>query len=129
VIDEAAEQDFMAASKKTRKPTGRGNGPSAAKLDQMIETAIVDAYGESEQILGFYTMLEDTLELPFKTKILGVEVTVERIDLSDDDELVAVCSRGKAKQRVPLLDLPLPSPSPAGADWIVAFRRWARGGR
>ena len=41
----------------------------------------------------------------------------------------AVCSRGKTKQRVPLLDLPLPSPSPAGADWIAAFRRWARDGR
>jgi hypothetical protein len=61
--------------------------------------------------------------------MLGVEVTVERIDLSDDEQIVAVCSRGKAKQRVPLLELPLPSPSPAGADWIGAFRHWARGGR
>jgi hypothetical protein len=119
----------MAASKKTRKPTGRDNGPSEAKLDEMIEEAIVDAYGESEQILGFYTMLENNLALPFKTEMLGVEVTVERIDLSDNEQIVAVCSRGKAKQRVPLLDLPLPSPSPADADCIAAFRRWARGSR
>lgn len=40
----------MAASKKTRRPSGRGRGPSEAKLDKMIEEAIVDAYGESEQI-------------------------------------------------------------------------------
>ena len=119
----------MAAGKKTRKPTGRANGPSAAKLDEMIETAIVDSYGESEQIVGFYTMLEDNLALPFKTEVLGVEVMVERIDLTNDEQIVAVCSRGKAKQSVPLLDLPLPSPSPAGADWIAAFRRWAGGGR
>jgi hypothetical protein len=84
------------------------------------------AYGESEQIVGFYTMLEDNLEVPFKTEMLGVEVTVERIDLTDDERIIAVCSRGKARQRVPLLDLPLPSPSPAGADWIAALRRWAR---
>jgi hypothetical protein len=119
----------MAAGKKSKKPTRRGNAPSAAKLDEMIESAIVDAYGESEQILGFHTMLDDNLALPFKTKILGAQVTVERIDLNDDDQLVAVCSRGKAKQRVPLLDLPLPRPSPSGADWIAAFRRWARGSR
>jgi hypothetical protein len=119
----------MAASKKTRKPSGRGRRPSEAKLDKMIEEAIVDAYGESEQIVGFYTMLENNLALPFKTEILGVDVTVERLDLSHDEQIVAVCSRGKAKQRVPLLDLPLPSPSPAGTDWIAAFRRWARGGR
>jgi hypothetical protein len=117
----------MAASKKSRKPAGRGNGPSAAKLDEMIETAIVDAYGESEQILGFFTMLDDNLALPFQTKLLGVEVTVEKIDLTNDDQIVAVCSQGKAKQRVPVLDLPLPRPSPVGADWIAAFRRWARG--
>ncbi len=95
----------------------------------MIEEAIVDAYGESEQIVGFYTMLEDNLEVPFKTEMFGVEVTVERIYLTDDEQIVAICSRGKARHRVPLLDLPLPSPSPAGADWIAAFSRWARGGR
>jgi hypothetical protein len=119
----------MAAGKKSRKPTGRGNAPSEANLDEMIETAIVDAYGESEQILGLYTMLEQNLALPFKTEILGIEVTVEKLDLTNDDQVVAVCSRGKAKQRVPLLDLPLPSPSPTGADWIVAFRRWAMGSK
>jgi hypothetical protein len=119
----------MGASKKTSKPSRRGNGPSEAKLDEMIEEAIVDAYGESEQIVGFYTMLEDNLALPFKTEILGVDVTVERLDLTNDEQIVAVCSRGKAKQRVPLLDLPLPSPPPGGADWIAALQRWARGGR
>jgi hypothetical protein len=119
----------MTGQKKTRRQSGRGKEASAAKLDEMIEEAIVDAYGESEQIVGFYTMLEDNLALPFETDVLGVEVTVERLDLTNDEQIVAVCSRGKTKQRVPLLELPLPSPLPAGADWIAAFRRWARGER
>ena len=117
----------MTVRKKTTKQPGRSKEPTEAKLDELIEEATVDAYGESEQTTGFYTMFEEHLAVPFKTEILGVEVTIERIDLSDDEQIVAVCSRGKAKQRVPILDLPLPSPPPEGADWIMAFRRWARG--
>ena len=98
-----------------------------ARLDQMIEEAIADAYGESEHITGFYAMLEDNLAVPFQTEILGIEVTVERVDMTDDELIVAVCARGRSRQRVPILDLPLPDPRPEGAEWIDAFRRWARG--
>jgi hypothetical protein len=45
----------------------------------------------------------------------------------DDEQIVAVCVRGKSRQGVPILDLPMPDPPPAGAEWIDAFRRWARG--
>jgi hypothetical protein len=100
---------------------------SLAKLDEMIEEATVDANGESEQIGGFFTLLEEKLKLPFKTEVLGMEVTVERLDMTDDERIVAVCSRGKSKQPIPLLDLSLPDPPPEGAEWIEAFRRWARG--
>ncbi len=93
----------------------------------MIEQATVDAYGESEQAVGFFTLLEERLELPFETEVLGVEVTVERLDMTDDEQIVVVCSRGKSRQSVPILDLTLPDPPPEGAEWIEAFRRWARG--
>lgn len=119
----------MTNSKKKATTRRRGGSPSDAKLDKMIEEAIVDAYGESEQTVGFYTMLEEHLATPFKTEILGVEVTVERLDMTDDEQIVAVCARGRSRQRVPILDLPLPTPPPIGADWIMAFRRWVRGGR
>jgi hypothetical protein len=115
---------------KREAPTRRRRGStSGVRLDEMIEQAIVDAYGGSEQTVGFYTMLEDNLATPFKTAILGVEVTVERLDMTDDEQIVAVCTRGKTRQRVPILELPLPTPLPDGADWIMAYRRWARGDR
>ncbi|HYO47027.1 MAG TPA: calcium-binding protein [Gemmatimonadota bacterium] len=119
----------MASSNKKAPPKSkrRSERPSDAKLHQMIKEAIVDAYGESEQMVGFYTMLEDNLAVPFQTEMLGVEVTVERVDMTDDDAIVAVCARGKSRQRVAILDLPLPDPPPEGAEWIDAFRRWARG--
>jgi hypothetical protein len=52
---------------------------------------------------------------------------VERIDLTEADEIVAVCLRGRTRQRVPILDLTLPLPPPEGAEWIEAYRRWDRG--
>jgi hypothetical protein len=111
---------------KTKKQKD-GQRLSKAKLNEMIEEAIVDAYGESEQMTGFFTMLEDQLKLPFKTEVLGMQVTVERLDLTDDDQIVTICSRGGSRQRIPILDLPLPTPPPMGAEWIEAFRHWARG--
>ena len=100
---------------------------SIAKLAEMIKEATVDAYGESEQIVGFFTLLEERLKLPFKTEVPGVEVTVKRLDMTDDEQIVAICSRGKSQQPVPILDLTLPDPPPEGAEWIEAFRGWARG--
>jgi len=73
-------------------------------------------------------VLDDRLALPFATTVLGVRVTVERIDLTERDEIVAVCRRGAHRQSLPVLDLPLPSPPPDGAEWIEAYRHWARGG-
>jgi len=97
---------------------------SKARLDELIEEAVVDANGESEQATGFYTMLENDLRLPFETQILGLKATVESIDITEDDQLVAVCRAGKARQRISLAELPLPSPPPEGAEWIVAYRYW-----
>ena len=98
----------------------------AAKLDELIEEATVDAYDESEQTTGFYTMFEEHLAMPFKTEVLGMDVTVERIDMSEDEQIVAVCARDKSRQRIPILELPLPDPPPKGSEWIDAYRRWAR---
>lgn len=67
-------------------------------------------------------MFENDLELPFDTEVLGVRVTVETIDLRDDNRIVAVCKRGKEKQVIGIADLPLPTPRPAGAEWIEAYR-------
>jgi hypothetical protein len=97
---------------------------SQADLDELVEEAIVDAYGEDEQLTGFYTMIEENLALPFTTRDLGVEVTVAGIDLTDWG-IAAVCLRGTHRQSIPILDLPLAAPAPPGSEWIAAYRRWA----
>ena len=99
---------------------------SKSRVKELIEQAIVDAYCEEEQVNGFFTMIEQYLALPFRVKVLGV-VDVEKVDMTLDGQIVAICRRGKTRQKIPILDLPLPTPAPAGVEWIVAYRHWRRG--
>jgi len=46
-------------------------------------------------------MSEDHLSTPFKNGMFGVEVTVEGGDMTENELMVAVCTRGKSQQRVP----------------------------
>jgi hypothetical protein len=112
------------AAQRVAKPK---HGLTKSQLKDLIEEALTDAYGESEETTGFYTMMEDHLKLPFETTILETTVTVQSIDINDDDRLVAVCRKGKVKQRIPLEELPLPSPLPVGAEWIVAYQYFRKG--
>ena len=100
---------------------------AAAELDRLIEEATVDCHDESEQIVGFYTMLEESLDLPFETQVLGVKVTVESLDLTDAEEIVAICRRGQDRQVIPILHLPLPTSPVRGAEWLEAYQRWVQG--
>jgi hypothetical protein len=120
----------MSPRRSTRTPE-RAVRPRLAKhqLDQLVEEAIVDAYGESEQRVGLLSMLEEHLACPFITEILGTTVRVECVDLNDAEEIVVICWRGRQQQMIPILNLPLPTPRPAGWEWIEAYRHWARGGR
>src|SRR5262249_38267884 len=94
---------------------------TAAALEAMIKEAPLDAYDDDEQLPGLSTMIEDNLAVPFPPTVLGVEVTVKKVDLTADS-IVAICSRGRDRQRIDLLDLPLPTPPPDGAEWIDAYR-------
>lgn len=97
---------------------------SEADLDELVAQATVDCYNEDEELAGLAVMLEDNLAVPFETTVLGVPVTVRKIDQTESG-IVAICVRGKHRQAIPVLDLPLPDPPPGGAEWIAAYRRWA----
>lgn len=101
--------------------------PGKARLAEMIEDATVDAHDESEQTAGWFNMLDEHLELPFETEVLGTTVTVVSLDHRHNDQLVAMCARGKLRQPISLLDLPAPTPPPPGWEWVEAYRQWIRG--
>lgn len=133
-LETKSGQGFMSQSKKrmTQKkkqivPNRRADRDRTAQFDKLIKEAFVDCYDESEELSGCFTMIQDNLALPFGTTVLGVEVIVEKVVMNGAGEIVAVCRRGRERQRIPILDLPLPDPKPKGTEWIEAFRRWAGG--
>lgn len=79
-------------TKKRRLP------PSKATLKGLTEAAIVDAYDESMQRTGIYTMLDEHLDTPFETEILGLP------------------ARPLSRLAISIFDVPLPDPRPTGAD-------------
>jgi len=110
---------------RTPAPRRATRGPSRARLEQLIEEATVDCYNESEACTGLFTMIEENLDIPFVTTVLGVAVTVTAVNITDDDRIVAICRRGRDVLTIALLDLPLPDPRPRGAEWVDAYRHWA----
>jgi hypothetical protein len=117
----------MDVRKLKREPDTNLPPFSKVKLEKLIEEAVVDAYGEEEQVGTFLTIMEEHLALPFSTNIFGADVVVERVDMTRDGQIVAICRRDKTRQKIGILDLPLPTPAPGGAQWIAAYRRWRRG--
>jgi hypothetical protein len=97
---------------------------SEADLDALVAQATVDCYNEDEELAGLAVMLQDNLAVPFQTAVLGVTVIVRKIDQTESG-IVAICVRGKHRQAILVLDLPLPDPPPRGAEWIAAYRHWA----
>jgi len=94
-------------------------------LDELIDEATIDCYDESEQAVGLLDALEEHLRLPFRTTIFGGSVSVESLDVTERNEIVAVCRHGSQQLRMLLTELPLPSPAPQGSEWVHAYRRWA----
>lgn len=111
---------------RARTPRRPKRDPSRDRLEQLIADATVDCYNESEERTGLFEMINEYLDIPFMTTILGVAVTVTAVEITDDDRIVAVCRRGRDLLRVALLELPMPDPRPGGAEWVDAYRLWTR---
>jgi len=106
-------------------PRPRQAAISTAELDELIAQATVDCYNDSEQVTGLFTMIEERLDVPFQTTVLGMLVTVARVDVTADESIVAICARDGHRQTIPILDLARPDLAPDGWEWVEACRRWA----
>jgi len=79
-------------------------------LDAMIDEATIDCYNYSERATGFYTLLDERLAVPFQARFQNVDVDVTGVDLSKNDQIMAICVGGGVRHRIPILELTLPAP-------------------
>jgi len=69
-------------------------------------------------------MLDECLALRFRIMVLGIEATVDKLGITDRDEVLVRCCRGPETQWLSILDVALPDPRPQGWQWIEACRHW-----
>jgi hypothetical protein len=119
---EKPEETPLAVGGQRKRTRAKRPKVAKAQLEALIEEAVVDAYGDHEQQMGLFTMLQDHLNVPFETEVLGVPVQVIEIEYNDANEIVALCKHGRHVQRIPVVDLPLPEQPPEGFEWIEAYR-------
>jgi hypothetical protein len=100
-------------SRPAKRAHARHRRLSPRRLDELIEQAIIDAYGPAEQAVGFHATLEQELALPFDT-IPRSDGLGEELDVTDRGEVVAVCYPGRERSLIPSTDLALPEPPPTG---------------
>src|SRR4051794_21651943 len=76
-------------------------------LDAVVETIIVDAYGDDEQNVAFLTVFEEECELPAAAALLGSAVTVIAFDQSPRGR-VGICGGREGMGEVSLADAAFP---------------------
>jgi hypothetical protein len=120
----AARHD--ARKRQSRKPSARFRIP-AARLDALIEEAIVDAYTEAEQAVGFHATIDQHLALPFETVVLGAGVTVKKIDVTATGTSSRSASVDASGRPSRFSTCRCRRRRRLAGNGIEACRRWARG--
>jgi hypothetical protein len=91
-------------------------------LDLVVDTILVDAYGDDEEYAAFLTVLEDECRLPAAATLLGIPVTVTGFRYTDPARgPVGICQGPQEVGEVSLADLAFPPDTVAA--WIHAAYR------
>ena len=90
-------------------------------VDECIDVATVDAYGEYEQAESWRTCIEEIFGGVKTVRALGQEVKIERFELINDLYLVAVCRKEKRLARVALVSIEFPKLTRVQRLWLKAW--------
>lgn len=93
------------------------------ELEELIEEATTDCYDEYESRVGFLTMIQDNVTVPFSAILNGDVVSVSEVDGNDRVIKATIKQDGKSYP-VDILDLKIDDSVVEGSKWIAAYRKW-----
>lgn len=99
------------------------------RLNELINEATVDCYGEEEEFWGMLAALEDELEFPLKTTLIGEWVELIGLDTNGSSSRRGIVARVHHKGKeysVSLADLQMGDANSHSAEWLAAYRHWFR---
>ncbi|MEU4174058.1 calcium-binding protein [Streptomyces sp. NPDC026589] len=101
------------------------NSDVEALLDEVIDTVLVDTYGDEEQLTAWEVVLEETIGVPVEAVLLGQPVTVTKISvIGGRPEVTADCRTAQGVSgEIAVADLVFP-PSSEAAWPHAAYRRF-----
>ncbi len=101
--------------------------PSPAQLEELIDEATIDCYGEDEEHTGLLTMIEEYVVCPFRAQVIGENVEVTGFRWPDSGSgLFAICRRNGKTYRIDIDSLDWIEPLPEGYEWIAAYQAWRK---
>lgn len=92
------------------------------EYDEILEEALVDAYGDYEQIESFAVYLFDEVPLPVKGTIANATVRVVGVE-AQDTRVVAIIGNDGEKYPVDLMSIDFPETVLP----IAAYKKWREG--
>jgi len=98
-----------------------------ARLEALLDEAMVDCYDEEEQFWGVFYMLEEKLHFPLPARVLGEPATLIGLDDSRSGQRRGVMARvrkGDREYAVALSEVEVLDSDPVSAEWLAAHRYW-----
>ena len=95
-------------------------------MEELLESVLVDAYGDGEQLWALRQAFENALDLPADALVIGEPVSVVEFDFDGNERrgLTAKCRRDDGSEHeVSAADVVFPRDSPA-APHLAVYRRW-----
>jgi hypothetical protein len=91
-------------------------------LDRVLETILVDCYGEDEEYTAFLTVIEDEVPLPASASLLGTPVTITAFDYTNPARGLVVNTDGpNGSGEIAFADVAFPADTVAA--WLHAAYR------